>query len=229
MRPLLIAALLFASLAHAQTPAPDIAADAVSHLIATLRQQANYTFLDTEHDLFYLDGKRNNETATISETIELEGMAYTRKLQVNGKPLTGRARAHEQQLYDEAIKERRSVSDLRAKEGHTVQHNSSISFDRLTIDYTNRVIGHEPIDGHACVELLFEPKPGVSPPPTQKITLWVDVATHDVLRFDRELLVVENNLLAGTVFSHRYAPVDGVFLERQMIGDLSWNEPALHN
>jgi hypothetical protein len=114
--------LLFASLAHAQKPTPDIAADAVSHLIATLRQQANYTFLDTEHDLSYIDGKRNEEKTTVSETIELEGMRYTRKLQIDGKPLTGKALAHEQQLYDEAIKERRlwpTCAPKRAKASNT--------------------------------------------------------------------------------------------------------------
>jgi len=226
---ILIAALFFAPLTHAQEPTPSLATDAVAHLVGNFQQQAHYTYLDTEHDLSYIDGKRNEEKSTLSETVELEGQAYTRKLQINGKPLTGKALAHEQQLYDEAIKERRSVADLRAEEGKSFHHKSSTTIDRLSFDFTNRVIGHESMDGHACVQVLFEPKPEVSPAPTKKFTLWVDTATHDVLRFDQELLVVENNLLPGSTFSTRFAPVDGVMLQQQFIVDSYWNEPIFHN
>lgn len=229
MRPLLIASLLLASLSHAQTSTPDIATDAVAHFIATIRQQANYTFLDTEHDLSYIDGKRNDERTTVSETIELEGMPYTRKLQIDGKPLSGKALAYEQQLYDRAIKERSSVDDLRAKESKSVQYKTDTSFNRLPLDYTNRVIGHESFGGRACVELLFEPKPEVSPAPTKKITLWIDLATHDVLRIDQVLLVTENKILAGSIYSYRFTPVDSVLLENQLIADVTWNEAHLHD
>lgn len=229
MRHLILSSLLFASLAHAQKAAPDLAADAVAHLVDNFEHQTHYTYLDTEHDLSYIDGKRNEQKTTLSETIELEGMPYTRKLQIDGKPLTGRALAHEQQLYDQAIKERRSVADLRAKEGKSFHHKSATAIDRLPFDFTNRIIGHEAIDGRACVQVLFEAKPEVSPAPTKKFTLWIDTATHDVLRYDQELLVVENNLLPGSVFSTRFDPVDGVLLEKQFIGDFSWNEPAMHN
>jgi hypothetical protein len=229
VRYLLISSLLFVSLAHAQKPAPDLAADAVSHLLENLKQEAHYTFVDTEHDLSYIDGKFNEEKTTLSETIELEGLPYTRHLQINGKPLSGKALAREQQFYEQAIKERRSVSDVRAEGHKTSQHTSLNVLNRLTIDFTNRVIGHESMDGHACVQLLFEPKPGVSPAPTKKFILWVDVATHDVLRSDQELLVTENNLLPGSVFSTRFAPVDGVLLEKQFVGDFSWNEAMIHN
>jgi len=225
----LIASLLFVPLACAQRPAPDLATDAVAHLLESAKQHEHYTFLDTEHDVSYIDGKSNEEKTTLSETIELEGQPYTRRLQVNGRPLSGKALAHEQQLYDQAIQERRSVSDVRAQGHKTFQHSSSSVLNRLTLDFTNRVIGHEPMDGRACVQLLFEPKPGVSPAPTKKLTLWVDLATHEVLRDDQELLVVENNLLPGSVFSTRFTPVDGVLLEKQFIGNFNWNEPAMHN
>jgi hypothetical protein len=121
------------------------------------------------------------------------------------------------------------VADLRAKEGKSFQHTSPTAIDRLTLDFTSRIVGHDPTEAHACIQLLFEPKAGISPAPTKKFTLWVDLATHEVLRFDQELLVTENNLLPGSVFSYRYEPVDGVLLEHQFIGDFYWNEPALHN
>jgi negative regulator of sigma E activity len=223
--------LVLAPSLHAQTaPASPqaLAADAKAHLKKSQMEELNYTFIDTERDHTHLAYRFSSNHTTVSETIALLGTQYTRRLQVDGKPLAGDALKHEQELYEQAIKDRQSVEDVRAKEKGHFQHKSTYPTDLLT-NFDIRILGHEPIDGRPCTILRFVPRSGAQPPQSSRVTWWVDDSTHDVLREDRELVATEDKFLPGSVFSTRYAFVDNVMLPRDSTADLNWNEPAIKN
>lgn len=225
MRLLLCLALLSAT-ASSQTP-DTLAKVAVTHLRAAWNESAHYTYLDTEHDHSFIDSKFNQDRTKVSETIFLEGAPYTRLISVDGKPLTGKALAHEQAMYDQAVRERRSVSDVKADQKRHFQHTIADELDPANFDH--RLVGHATIDGHACLLLLFEPKASATPIPTRKFTFWIDERDHQVLRYEQELLTTQNNILAGSIFSYRFAWVEGFLLPSETHMDLSWDEPAMRN
>lgn len=223
---LVLCFLLLSSFATAQS-ADALITDAMPHLRKSLEETVHYTYLDTEHDHSFIDNKFNEDRTKVSETIFLEGSPYTRLLSVNGKPLSGKALAREQALYDQAVRERRSVSEVKSEHQKEVHHTVVSELSRVEKDFDHRLVGHEVIDGHPCVIVLAEVK--ASAAATRKYTFWIDEQSHQVLRYEEYLLVAQDKILPGSTFSHQFKPVDGVLLLSENRMDISWDEPAFHN
>ncbi len=228
---LLPGALVLPARVHAQAAAAELsalAADALRHLKASDQAALNYTFLDTEHDVTH-GGIFPSHHTTVSETIALMGMQYTKRTQYDGKPLQGKALEHEQALYDEAIRQRQTVSEVRAKQPGNFQHTVGDVQKRLLTDFDIRKVREEAVDGRPCTVLVFEPRAGVVPTPASRVTWWVDNASHEVVREDRLLLAMEDKVQPGGLFSRHYMAVDGVMLLHDSKQDMSWVEPAMKN
>ena len=216
---------------RAQTGPPDLqalAADALQHLRASSAAELSYTFLDTEHDVTH-GGIFPSHHTTVSETIALLGTQYTKRLSYDGKPLQGKDLEHEQALYEEAIRQRQTVGDVKAKQPGYFQHRTAGVRDRLLTDFDVRKAGDQVQDGRPCVLLVFEPRAGAVPAPNSRVTWWVDSSSHEVLREERVLLAMDDKLEPGSSFSVSWMPVDGVMLVHDSKQNLAWVEPAMKN
>lgn len=149
MLPVLLPALL-----QSQPDARALASDALTHVRARQSELLNYTYIDTEHDTTH-GGIFPSHHTTVFETIALQGTQYTRRLEKDGNPLSGKDLEHEQQLYERAISERRAVSEVRAEQKGNTLHKVSGLLDRLLNDFDIRISGEEEVDAHLCTVLVF--------------------------------------------------------------------------
>jgi hypothetical protein len=178
-------------------------------LVALLtRMQANhrtngklaqqYTTDELWHNLnFDKNGKVTSDESVKFENVFVEGLPYRRKIEENGKPLSGPEAEAEEKRYEQAVEQRRNLSLEDKRRGlHITFHSHSTmpSCCLLTL-FENRVVRHETLDGRDTLVVESVPKADAKPTNANeksalswKQTSWIDAQDAMPVRYDAEKL-----------------------------------------
>ena len=182
---------------------------AVSKLENTAESKVRYTYRDLSHTQnFNEKGKRTIDLTQLFDVTYIGGLEYSRLLEVNGRPLGGKALREEQERYDAAIRERSSLdAGARAKLEHHLQKDARIDLKTLAGGYRDSIVGHERIDGRDCAVVEAVPGEGGG---TKSYRLWLDTDRVRIVRLDFLQLSREGEMLEGARGTKSWIYPEGV-------------------
>lgn len=157
-----------------------------------------YTSVEYWHNLNWnKQGRKVDDESAKYENVFVEGLPYRRMVEENGKPLTGRAAAKEEQRYEKAVEERKHMS-LQEKRGffHRTFH-SGLPLPYLTTLFDNRAVGEVVLNARKTLVVESIPLPGAKPAnPNEKTALswkqttWID--EQDEVPVRMEVVALQN-------------------------------------
>lgn len=167
-----------------------------------------YTFVERWHNLNWdKKGKKTDDESAKYENVFVEGLPYRRQVEANGKPLTGKAAAREQQRYDEAVEERKHMTMDQKRGFFHRTATFDLPLDHLATLFDNQVTGEAVIDGHKTFVVESTPKADASPAnAAQKSALnfsettWIDEQDDMPVRVDAVSLRNTKIFQKGTSF-----------------------------
>lgn len=139
-------------------------------------------------------GEVEEETRVEWESIPIDGARFSRRIAIDGRPLTEEARARETER-EAAFRER--LRRLRAGEIEPEGNENQIIFDEeLVARYDMTLEGEEPIRNRPSYRIAFAPRDGDLPVRRQieralnkaRGRIWVDRETHEIARLEFELI-----------------------------------------
>lgn len=155
---------------------------------------------------FDKNGKTTVDESAKYENVFVEGLPYSRKVEKNGKPLTGKDADWEQKRYDKAVEERKKMSLDEKRHSFHVTFHFSLPLSYLTTLFDNRALRRETIDGRQALVVESTPRAGAKPQDKEartalewKQTTWIDLQDEMPVRFIAEKLNDENHELKGTI------------------------------
>jgi hypothetical protein len=185
------------------------------HANARLAQQ--YTSDELWHNLNYnKKAKLTDDESARYENVFVEGLPYHRKVEQNGKPLTGKAAEKEEARYEKAVRERRSLS-LQQKRSlfHFTTHYYSWPLCCLATLFENCIVRHELVNGRDTVVVESTPKAGAHPANDNerssldwKETTWIDVAEAMPARIEVALLTDTSHMEKGATNRIEFTRID---------------------
>ena len=154
---------------------------------------------------FDKSGKTTVDESAKYENVFIEGLPYSRKVEKNGKPLTGKDADWEQRRYDKAVDERKNMSLDEKRHSLHVTFHGSLPLSYLTTLFDNRALRRETINGRETLVVESTPRAGAHPPDKEaktalewKQTTWIDLQDEMPARFIAEKLDDENHILKRT-------------------------------
>ena len=202
------------SLANAQVPAQSVTDAAilalrvaVSKLDKATQSKTRFTYLDLHHTLnFNEKGKKTADITQLFEVTYIGDVQYSRLLENEGKPLTGKALEAEQKRYDDAVREHSALDDkARAKIQHQVVKDAGLNLGNLN-EYRNTVVDHAVIDGRDCVVIDSVP---TSTTRQKRYRIWLDSAKDEMVRMEFDQLTDEGDMLSGATGRLEWIYADG--------------------
>jgi len=178
-------------------------------------EQQNYTYIVLHQDLTYDNGRLVDKRLTKSEAIHIDGLPYLRRLEIDGKPLTGKDLKQEQQLYDNALKKRSGLSEEERNRQQKLDERFAdpIPMGHLETDFTPVITGNEDADGKHDVTLDLKPaNPKAKSPLQRHIMLVLDRSNLKLLEYRVDYLAADHDFCKGTLFEGRNLYLDGVLL-----------------
>ena len=139
-------------------------------------------------------GEVEEETRVEWESIPIDGARFSRRIAIDGRPLTEAERARETER-EAAFRER--LRRLRAGEIEPERNENQIIFDEeLVARYDMTLEGEEPIRNRPSYRIAFAPRDGDLPVRRQieralnkaRGRVWVDRETHEIARLEFELI-----------------------------------------
>ena len=139
-------------------------------------------------------GEVEEETLVEWESIPIDGARFSRRLAIDGRPLTEEQRARESER-EAAFRER--LRRLRAGEIEPERNENQIIFDQeLVARYDMTLEGEEPFRNRPSYRVAFAPRAGDLPVRRQieralnkaRGRVWVDRETHEIARLEFELI-----------------------------------------
>jgi hypothetical protein len=131
---------------------------------------------------FDKNGKTTVDESAKYENVFVEGLPYSRKVEKNGKPLTGKDADKEQNRYDKAVDDRKKMSLDEKRHRLHVSFHSSLPLSYLTTLFDNRVLRRETIDGRETLVVESTPRADAKPQDKEaktaldwKQTTWIDL------------------------------------------------------
>jgi hypothetical protein len=218
--------LLLPVFAYSLPPQADDAGELLKRVVANLRtndlKAQNYTFVEDYHNVNYdKNGKIKVDGTAKYETVFIEGTPYKRKIEEDGKPLSGKAAAEEEKKYQATVAERRRMN---AEQKQTLFHREY----RITTkpeDWPDLFLvatgGKETVDGHETIKLVLTPRIGIKPTSeAQKdelhtsIELWIDQSDEHPLHLRRQYTSDGIHMLRGGTVDlfWQKEPKDGIYL-----------------
>lgn len=142
------------------------------------------------------DGRGEVEEATRVEweSIPIDGARFSRRIAIDGQPLTAEEQTRETER-EAAFRER--LRRLRAGEIEPEENENQIIFDEeLVARYDMTLEGEEPFRNRASYRIAFAPRDGDLPVRRQieralnkaRGRIWVDRETHEIARLEFELI-----------------------------------------
>ena len=188
----------FPALVLSQSPADpaELLKRVVANLTAHDLKSRSYTFTEDYHNINYNKKLKIDidETAKY-ETVFIEGTPYRRKVQENGKPLTGGAAAEEEKKYQATVAERRRINDELKQTPFHREYRLSSAYEEWPNLFVARIQGEEILDGRHISLVVLTPRSGIIPESdAQKdalqtsIQLWVDKADELPVHVKREYM-----------------------------------------
>jgi hypothetical protein len=169
-----------------------------------------FTFLDLNHNMnFNEKGKKSADETHLYDVTYIGDLQYSRLLEIDGKPLTGKQLAQEQERYDDAVREHSALDDAaRAKILHQSMKNFgfSLSLSDLSAKYQNTIAGHTTSEVCDCVIIDSTPLPGAS---QRRYRFWVDPAKEEVMTMESTVIADDGDKLKGSTFRLQYTYIDG--------------------
>jgi hypothetical protein len=223
MRPFAIVLCIAASVpATAQSALPSGAK--LQALLARMKANAvkngllaeQYTWVEYWHNLnFDKNGKKTVDESAKYENVFVEGLPYQRKVEQNGKPLTGKAARKEEQRYEKAVDERKHMTlDQQRGFFHRTFH-TGMPLDYLTTLFDNHVTGEVMLNGRKTLVVESTPKPDARPANAQektalswKETTWID--EQDDIPAQIETVALQNvaHMMKGMKFRITWERLD---------------------
>ena len=185
--------------ANQQDGEPDVRAivvEAVERMDEALQGVAgDYRALITSESREF-DGRGEVEEDTLVEweSIPIDGARFSRRLAIDGRPLTEEQRTRESER-EAAFRER--LRRLRAGEIEPERNENQIIFDEdLVARYDMTLEGEEPFRNRPSYRIAFAPRAGDLPVRRQieralnkaRGRIWVDRETHEIARLEFELI-----------------------------------------
>ena len=186
-----------AALAESQKEkADELLKRVVANLTANDLKSQSYTFIEDYHNINY-DKKlkaRFDETAKY-ETVFVEGTPYKRKVEENGKPLSGKPAEEEEKKYEATVAERRRMNaELKQTPSQREYRLPSFYEEWPNLFHATRH-GEEMIDGRQILKMTLTPRSDVQPGSDAQrdalqtsIQLWIDKADEHPVRLKREYI-----------------------------------------
>ena len=231
MRYLLFAAFLlspgaFAQSSHSDNPPNALIQKALEHFNANKKQAYAYTYIELWHNQnFNKHGKLKTDQSAKFESVFIEDLPYLRKIEENGKPLTGKAARQEEEKYEAAVKARKGMS-LEQKQAEMRVENLTfpIHLNLLLKLYTCRTVDTESINGRMAIHIDCIPRTELKAKNEEEsealsvhVQIWIDVQDKMLSRFDGELIAPVNGMTSGSSASVSYLPIDGVWLPSHIL------------
>jgi outer membrane lipoprotein-sorting protein len=164
---------------------------------------------------FNKSGKTTVDESAKYENVFVEGLPYSRKVEKNGKPLTGKDADWEQKRYDKAVEERKKMSLNEKRHSLHVTFHFSLPISYLTTLFDNRALRRETIDGRETLVVESTPRADAKPQDKEaktaldwKQTTWIDLQDEMPVRFIAEKLNDENRELKGTTMQLDFLRLD---------------------
>ncbi len=207
-------------------PQADNAEELLKRTVANLHSQElkreSYTFTENYHNVNYdKNGKIKVDNTAKFETVFVEGTPYKRKVEEDGKPLSGKAAEEEEKKYQATVAERRRMN---AEHKQTLFHREyqvNMRPEDWPSMFLASIAGKETVDGHEAIRLLLTPRPGVkatSEPEkdelSTEIQLWIDSTDEHPLHVHTEYTKDGVHMLKGgsvDIFWQK-EPKDGIYL-----------------
>lgn len=195
----------FAQLPAAPVDLPALLARMKTAIGANAKLAQQYTSDEFWHNLNYnKKGKLTDDESARYENVFVEGLPYRRKVEQNGKPLTGKAAEQEEARYEKAVRERRSLSTQQKRSLFHLNVHFSWPLCCLATLFDNRIVRRELVNGRDTVVVESTPKLGAHPANdvektslNWKETTWIDVAEARPARIEVEALTNTAHLEKG--------------------------------
>lgn len=198
----------------------DDAGELLKRVVANLKahdlRSQNYTFTEDYHNINY-DKKlktRLDETSKY-ETVFVEGTPYRKKIEENGKPLSGKAAEEEEAKYQATVSQRRRIN---SEPQQTLSHREvrlPTYYEKWPELFVATRNGDELLDGKQVTKITLIPRTEIQPTSDGErdalqttIQLWIDKADEHPVRLKREY------------------KRDGVFMLRGGTVELFWQKDA---
>jgi hypothetical protein len=163
------------------------------------------------------NGKLYYDRTELSETTYLDDLPYQRLVEVNGKPLIGKAFHAEQARYDQAIRDRSALDTAtRAKLAKQLHISLKLPYPLLTTHYQLTDLRQEMLDGHSVHVIDATPLPASDSVPTRHLRLWIAPSSPGtpplllLLRTDFDYLAPDNGILPGSSGQILYTLIDTI-------------------
>jgi hypothetical protein len=198
-----------------QTPTQSAADPAVLALRTALdklskakESKTRFTYLDLNHTQnFNEKGKKTADFTQLFEVTYIADLQYSRLLEMDGKPLTGKALDAEQKRYDDAVRDRSALdATARAKIQHQVMKDAGIALGDLK-SYNNTVVDHAVVDGRDCIVVDSTPATEAK---RKRYKTWLDAAKGEAVRLEFTQLADEGDMLSGGTGRLEWVYMDGV-------------------
>jgi hypothetical protein len=171
--------------------------------------KTRFTYLHLNHTKnFNEKGKLTIDYSELFEVTYIANLEYSRLLEMNGKPLKGRALEDEQKRYDEAVRERSALDGFaRAKIQHQKKLDAGINLRELPTKYRSTVVDHVAVEDCDCVLINSVP---LSNAAKRHYRIWLDPVTSEIRRVDFNQLADEGDVLSGGADTETFRYVDGI-------------------
>jgi hypothetical protein len=192
-----------------QVDANELLRRAVDKYETAKASKTRFTYLELIHTKnFNEKGKQTVNYSELFDVTYIADLEYSRLLEVNGKPLSGKALEDEQKRYDDAVRERSALDGrARAKIQHQRLLDAGIHVRDLLTDYRNTLVGRDMIEGCDCVLVDLTP---VSQTARKHYRLWLDPETQEIRRLDFDQLADEGDLQKGGAGTKSFQYIDGI-------------------
>jgi hypothetical protein len=199
----------------------------VANLKANDLKSQGYTFTEDYHNINY-DKKlkiRTDDTAKY-ETVFVEGTPYKRKVEENGKSLSGKGAEEEEQKYQATVAERRRMNAELKQTPFQREYRLPSIYEEWPNLFVATIRGEEMLDGRSVLKMVLTPRSSIQPESNAQkdalqtsIQLWIDKADEHPVHIKREYLRDGVYLLRGGTIELFWQkdPQNGTYLLTQAL------------
>jgi hypothetical protein len=180
---------------------------ALAKLSHASESKTRFTFFDLNHlQNFDEKGKKFVDMSQLFEVTYIGNLQYSRLVEMNGKPLSGKDLKKEQERYDEAVREHSALDDAaRAKIQHQEMKRFDVNLNDLSKDYRSSIVGRADVNGTDCVLIDAAPLSSVA---QRHFRIWVDPLKERMMRIETTMLADEDDKLSGSKLSQTWMFID---------------------
>ena len=237
MQPAILILLVLAAPSHAaaENPAPplkEVVRKSIAGLYLEEERRGEFLFkARNERRELDASGKVTSQSSHVWERIEIDGFAFGRTIERDGKPLTPAERKSEEAAIQKRLTELKAPVRSAGVGGRSPAASATPPrrppqeewFQEFPEALNYKLNGEEILHGRPALRLEAEPKPGYQPKNMRarvfekmKANIWIDKATSELVKADAEIFDTVNvgfgvlgRIEKGTHFTIQRRLVDG--------------------